>query len=159
MVRVKIATHSEGANPSPPGQVRYAYQEKSMKKVVLLFFYLPFILLGCMDRPANIDEHLDEYEKLAQVVASDAGSGQIVNIEQAKGQLLQLMAKLEVRRVRHDRGGKFVLLSGQAGIISGQFSYLYSLNGEAIDLAEDPNDGIERKHIKGRWYIEKAYFD
>jgi len=112
-----------------------------------------------MDKPANIDEHLDEYEQLAQVVAAEVGSGQIVNIEQAKGQLLRLMAKLEVRRVRHDRDGRFVLLSGQSGIFSGQFSYLYNLTGEAIDLADAPNDGIERKHIKGRWYIEKAYFD
>lgn len=132
---------------------------KPMERMILLLLCLPFYLNGCMDKPASIDEHFDEYEKLAQTVASEVNPGQIVNIEQAKGQLLQLMTRLEVRRVRHDRWEKLVSLSGQSNILTGQFSYLYILNGEAIDLAVNPNDGIERKHLKDRWYLEKAYFD
>jgi hypothetical protein len=112
-----------------------------------------------MDKPVSLDQHVQKYETLAQVVAGEIRPGQIVNYEDAQGRLRQLMSELNVRRVRHERNGAFVLLSGQSSIISGQFSYLYKLGDAETDLTVYPYDGATREHLQGPWYIEKAYFE
>jgi len=120
---------------------------------------LSLSLSGCMDKPLSLDQHFQNYETLAQAVADETQRGQIVDFEETKGKMRQLMAELGVRRVRHDQNGAFVLLSGQSNIITGQFSYLYKLGDAEIDLSMHARDGVTRAHVHGRWYIEKAYFD
>ena len=117
------------------------------------------LLCGCVDRPASLDQHLQAYEKLAQVVAIEVQPGQIVNYEDAHGAMRRLMAELDVRRVRHERDAAFILLSGQSNIITGQFSYLYRLSDTDIELSASPDNGVKREHLKGRWYVEIDYFD
>lgn len=130
-----------------------------MRRPHLFTSCLALVLTGCMDQPVSLDKHTAEYEALALYVASEVEPGQIVNYDDAQGKLRQLMADLDVRRVRHEREGRFVLLSGQSSILTGQYSYLYWLGDEQNDLAASSNDGLEREHIRGRWYSEKRYFD
>ncbi len=92
-------------------------------------------------------------------VASEVKPGQIVNYDDAQGNLHQLMADLDVRQVRHKRDGRFVLLSGRSSILTWQCSYLYRLGDEQSDLVASSNDGVGREHLLGRWYSEKRYFD
>jgi hypothetical protein len=130
-----------------------------MRQFYPVIAYLALLFSGCIDKPVSLDQRVQEYVTLAQVVASEVQPGQIVNYEEAQGKLRQLMSELGVRRVRHERDGTFILLSGQSNIFTGQFSYLYKIGDTEIDLSFSPNDGVEREHLHGRWYIEKAYFD
>jgi uncharacterized protein YjiK len=130
-----------------------------MRRPHLFTSCLALVLSGCMDQPVSLDQHAEEYEALALYVASEVKPGQIVNYDDAQGTLTQLMADLDVRRVRHERDGRFVLLSGKSSILTGQYSYLYRLGDEQNDLVASSNDEVEREHLLGRWYSEKRYFD
>ena len=117
------------------------------------------LLSGCTDKPRTLDENLEQYERLARLVATSIDPGIIMNLSEAEGILRKEMSELKVYRVRHEQDGSAVLLSGSSNIFTGQFSYIYRLGDSEIDMAENQTDGIERKHLHGRWYAEEASFD
>jgi hypothetical protein len=130
-----------------------------MRRLHTFFACIALVLTSCMDQPVSLEQHVEEYEAFALYVASEVKPGQIVNYDDAQGKLRQLMSDLDVRRVRHERDGSFVLLSGRSGIFIGQYSYLYRLGDEQNDFVASSNDEVEREHLLGRWYSEKRYFD
>lgn len=110
--------------------------------------------MGCMQKPADLERNLDDYELLAVLVAQELEPGQILNREEAQPSLSMLMSKLDIHRVRYDISGTYIALSGSSNIFIGQFSYIYKLGVKEVYLEDGPT--IQRTQITGRWYSEEA---
>jgi len=115
---------------------------------------LSFALIGCMQRPADLERNLDEYELLAVLAAQELKPGQIHNREEVTSSLSMLMSNLDIHRVRYDISGAYVALSGSSNIFVGQFSYIYKLGDKEVHLEDGPT--IQRTQITERWYSEEA---
>jgi len=132
----------------------------TMTRIVLSAALTVLFLSACtMHEPADLMKNRGDYETLALTVAEKLKPGDILNRKEAEGEMHRLMRNLDVFRVRYDLAGDFISLDGRSNIITGAFSYLYRLGEADIDMMEGRTDGIERRHVDGRWYIQKAHWD
>jgi hypothetical protein len=128
-------------------------------RVVILLTLLLFMVCSCTSEPAEWTTNRKDYEKLALIVAEDLQPGDIRGRDEAAGELRRLMMKLDVYRVRYDQFEKHVVLSGRSNIITGCFSYLYYLGDGNNSPEELQTDGLKRRHLDGRWYVQQEYWD